>query len=164
MSDYPKKIHECFKRTLMFESGKKIQPVSFCLATHLTTNGDTLCQGTTEIANVERFSFPNGSRCLTCPFLKSDEYISDALKTLRTLGLIYAQDNQIMASHRACYNDVCKELFLKPLVMKVRARCYLTFTDDDKRSVYNRICDLDFTQTFNLIDKMYTFTQENNIK
>lgn len=165
MSDYPKKIHECFKRTLMFESGKKIQPTIFCLAVHLS-NGDTMCQGTSEIANSElSYNLPNGSRCLTCPFLKRDEYISDALKTLRTLGLLYSQDNnQQMSSHKMCYVDVCKEMFLKPFVSKVRARCYLTFTDEDKRSVFNRFCDFDFDDTFNLINKMYDFVQENNIK
>ena len=97
MSDYPKNIHECIKRTLLFSSGKKINPVSICFVNNYLQ--ESPCLGTSTITEEEQReimplinSLPNGSRCLSCPFLKHGEYISDILRIIKTFGLICTQD------------------------------------------------------------------------
>lgn len=165
MSDYPKKIHECFKRTLLFESGKKVTPFSMCFTTYFSCKHIYLCNGTTEETSSERTelieSYPNGSRCGSCPFLKCGEYNSDIIKNLKTVGLISSQSE--FSNSTYIFRDACV-MYLRKLAERVKERCYLTFTNDDKRFVINSIQDMDFEQVLNLIIKMDEFCKENNIK
>ena len=171
MSDYPKKIHECFKRTLIFESGKKLaRPVAICFFHNFSSESN--CAGTREASPEEQREFkelysyyPNGSRCASCPFLKSGEYISDALRIFKTFGMLCLQET-CDASERLKSNFLCSCIdgFLRPLIDKVKLRCYLTFGDSEKRMATNKLNEMDFNQVFNLIEKMEMFCKENNIK
>lgn len=170
MSDYPKKIHECFKRTLIFTSGNKIKPVAFCFV-----NGffqDSPCSGTVpaneddqrENRELYRY-FPNESRCSSCPFLKCGEYVSDALRSLKSFGVFCAQDDtDIGESRKRYFWNTCIDNFFSQLLDKVKNRCYLTFTEEDKRWVLNTLHGMSFEELVGLVDKMENFCKENNIK
>lgn len=169
MSDYPKKIHECFKRTLLFGSGKKIKPVVFCFGNN-TFLDSNICNGAIEASPEdereyrERFVYyPNGSRCASCPFLKSSEYTSDALKVLKICGAMCFQEvgNE---RRKDIFTSLCRDGFLVPLLDRVKARCYLTFNDSDRRMIYDKIMRMNFEQMFTLIEKIDAFCKENNIK
>ena len=170
MSDYPKKIHECIKRTLLFESGKEVRPVSLCFIQEYLL--ESMCTGTSEALaeeqreNSELFSYyPNGSRCSTCPFLKSGMYVSDILRVLKTFGTLSLQDTGNTAERRKNYfMSKCVEGFLVPLLNRTRARCYLTFSDSDKRAARQEISDMNFNDMLKLIIEIYDFCKENNIK
>ena len=171
MSDYPKKIHECFKRTLVFGSGKKVRPFSLCFASGYAY--EAVCEGTSEASSEEQRenrelygSFPNGSRCASCPFLKSGEYVSDALRILRTYGLLIFQEASGEGAERkkSVFVSSCLDGFFMPLLDRVRARCYLTFDEMDRKTVINKLHDMDFKEMFELVEKLNIFCKENDIK
>ena len=172
MSDYPKNIHECIKRTLIFSSGKKIDPISICFVNNYLQ--DSPCSGTSSLSEEEQReiislvnNMPNGSRCLSCPFLKVGEYVSDALRMIKTFGLVCAQDKGDMnsvAEMRKSYFCSCVERFLRRILDKVRIRCYLTFSESDKKNMIYKINEMSFNELFHIIDEMEKFCKENNIK
>ena len=170
MSDYPKKIHECFKRTLLFGSGKKVRPMALCFVNNFFQ--DSPCAGTREASDEEMrennqlyASYPNGSRCASCPFLKSGEYVSDILRELKTFGLFCAQDNSEVGERRKGYfNCLCMDYFFQPLLDRTKSRCYLTFDETDKRNAWNMLHKLDFDGLIRLIDDIENFCKANDIK
>ena len=170
MSDYPKKIHECFKRTLTFSSGKKIKPVAVCFANSFFL--ESPCSGTTTASEEDQrenrdlyCNFPNDSRCASCPFLKYGEYISDALRVLKTFGIFCTQDNtDVGESRKRYFYNVCIDYLFAPLLDRVKSRCYLTFDDVDKKTTIKTLRNMDFNSMLRLIDEMEKFCKENNIK
>lgn len=165
-----RKIHECIKRTLIFSSGKKIKPVALCFANNFFL--DSPCSGTTSASEEEHREnrelygfFPNDSRCASCPFIKYGEYISDALRILKTFGLCCIQENSEVSEGRKRYfYSTCLDYFFQPLLDKVKSRCYLTFEESDRKYVINELHNMNFDKMLCLIGEMETFCKENNIK
>ena len=166
-----KKIHECIKRTLIFESGKPFKPLSFCFVN--VYDVDNVCSGTQpaqeeEVRENRDFRFnclPNDSRCVSCPFLKQEFFVSDILKLIRDNLLINFQNNSLDEERTLSYLiSIIDDRFFSVLFEKVKQRCYLTFTESDRRTAFAKIHAMSAQQIFELIDSMEKFCKENNIK
>ena len=166
-----KKIHECIKRTLVFESGKPFKPLSFCFVNDYGI--ENTCSGAREAQEEEirenrNFKFtnlPSDSRCMSCPFLKQEFFISDILKLVRDNLLIHLQNYSANEERSLLYlTGISIDRFFNPLLEKVKQRCYLTFTESDRRVANTKLREMDARQLFELVDSMEKFCKENNIK
>ena len=165
-----KKINECVKRTLIYNSGKKIKrPVNFCSIQD--TLLDNRCQ-----SNVNPESAPGEDSaanerglnldCYGCPFMKSYIYASDALLGLKTRMALSYNDGGMPApsGYAPARASSCAMQFLMNLLSLVRERCYLTFTNSMLNDAQNQVQCLNYTDLYQLISNIYEFCKENNIK
>jgi len=164
-----KKINECVKRTLIYNSGKKLkQPFAFCFVSNAPF--DNRCQG-----NVNPDRAPGemnlaqergvDSNCFGCAFQKSFVYVSEALEALKAR---YALSTQTSAGVESYFNNSrayqSSINFVDNLLALTRATCYLTFNASMHEDSREALRLLRTSEMYDLITELYNFCKENNIK
>lgn len=162
-----KKINECVKRTLIYNSGKKIKrPVNFCSIQDALL--DNRCQSNVNPETAPGEDTAASERglnldCYGCPFMKSYIYVSDALLGLKTRMALSYNDGT-PTTFIASRSSSCAMQFLMSLLSTTRERCYLTFTNSMLNDAQNEIQRLNYMNLYQLISDIYEFCKENNIK
>lgn len=164
-----KKVNECVKRTLIYNSGKKLkQPLTFCFVSNAPF--DNRCQG-----NVNPDRAPGelnlaqergaDSNCFGCAFQKSFVYVSEALGALKARYALSAQTSAGVESYfnssRTYQNSMN---FVDNLLALTRATCYLTFNASMYEESKETLRLLRTSEMYDLITELYNFCKENNIK
>lgn len=169
MDNRERKFHECIKRTLFFDNGKKIAPVCFCMTNN--SGLDNMCYGSSESVMSsdpeyrEVQNYVSGRSCIGCAFSRIKYYFSDAVRMLKSLGLSAMQKEMTTGCG---YKDYIRSVILNnllfPLFDKVKARCYLTVSDSDYKYFRNKVGDYSYNDLVKLVVELDKFCDENGIK
>lgn len=153
-----KKSHECIKRALILMNGKRVfrlRGLCTCRGFHID-NGR--CEININISDPSPDSLINedgsSSYCNGCYLYRRLEYVSDTLRYLKAALQVH-EFTEAYTLTREILIDILK------LTMK---KCYLTFDSDLYMNCRKYVSDLNYTETLDLVSKMYDFCVENKIK
>lgn len=170
MTDREKKFHECAKRTLIFDNGKKILPVFLCMVDGM--NFDNACYGSDgnilssdpELRENALETVINGRSCIGCPFCRINYYFGEAVHFFKDALLAARRNKDAYPQLENVLKSRVVLGLLFPLVAKVKTRCYLSLTERDCNSIKDSIEGLSADQILKLLIDIEAFCKENNIK
>lgn len=163
-----KKINECVKRALIYNSGRKMKlPKSFCFLNNAEIENQ--CSGN---INPDRLpgeqSAVEASRldscCFGCAFYKSFFYISDLIAFYKdSIALSLQSSSPFLKSQYGTMINKTKALF-EEILSLTRTSCYLTFNTNLYNSAVKELSMLTPDKYYEMLTKIYDFCKENNIK
>lgn len=163
-----KKINECVKRALLYNSGKKLDhPLTGCFVNN--SELENRCNGSynpIRIPGEERIANDMGldSNCFGCAFSKSAYYVSDALRYCKSMFALSAQNSDNFSVTKR-YDFAGRANNIIIMILNIaRKMCYLTFSDAMYNSATRYINGLDENDYYDIIVKIHDFCKENNIK
>lgn len=170
MTDRERKFHECAKRTLILENGKKIVPVFLCVANNVGLEDS--CRGSDgsiqssdpEYKENGLEGIISGRNCLGCPFSRINYYFGEALHFMKDFFIVARKNKDLPPALEDTVRSNIIVRLLFPLVAKVRARCYLTLTDRDCDYIRSKIESYTNVELIKLLSDIENFCKENNIK
>ena len=165
MDSTTKRRHECIKRFLIFNSGKKLRnPVHSCFLRNAALE-EKGCNKNSNREEKERAQI--GDNCYGCAFNKTFYYFSDAIKYYKSMLLSTMNEPMFIQegysnSYDWVRNDII-ELF-KIMLVLTQSMCYLTFKEGDRRALIDVICVMSPNELIKLVSDVCDFCNENNIK
>lgn len=166
MDSVTKRRHECIKRFLIFNSGKKLKnPIHSCFVRNFRLE-DNNCRSNSN-SEERAFNGNNDSQCYGCTFSKCFYYFSDALKFYKSMLVIaVSEENFAREGYSMLYDWVRSDAIelLRNMLASTQSMCYLTFKDKDKRDLTEYIMDIQPNEFIKLLSDMCDFCNENNIK
>lgn len=162
MDSTTKRQHECIKRFLTFNSGKKLDvTISYCFLRGRNLENNS-CDRNSNHEERCRIDDPvMSNKCYGCTFSKKIYYVSDALAYIKSLLLLGISENNTLITDNA-REEAYK--FLANLFNSVQKMCYLTFKEDDRILLTRKINNFSANQYIKLLSDMSDFCSENNIK
>ena len=170
MTDRETKFHECVKRTLLLDNGKKISPAFMCIANNAGLENP--CHGSDgnipssdpEYKENGLEGLISGRNCLGCPFCRIFYYFGEAVHFFKDCFIVAKKNEEMYPTFiDTVRTRVIIGLFL-PLIAKVRMRCYLTLTERECEHFRDKIEACSITELIKLLTDIEIFCKENNIR
>lgn len=170
-----RKVNEAIKRTLIYNSGKKISHSGICLMQFFGCDSQ-LCISSSnpEVSPLEERETREHNishSCYGCPFLKRATSIFEQIilyKSILAFGYITTEDGQSpfvsLGSNSKSFSTTEVRNALCDFLLTVKESCYLTFNEKLLKEASYEVSTMSPYQLYFALCNMENFCKENNIK